>query len=156
MSTPFTVLLSLYYKENPISLRQSLDSIYNQTLLPNEVVIVKDGPLTNELEEVLNEYTSKYPNIKTIPLSQNQGLGKILITLMEKFAIDHRIDCIDGKYYPENETAVHFYKNNGYVVDREDYEQYITKYLDKKKVQENFNKLEIIDQKNEEEDCLEM
>ena len=78
MSTPFTVLLSLYYKENPISLRQSLDSIYNQTLLPNEVVIVKDGPLTNELEEVLNEYTSKYPNIKTIPLSQNQGLGKAL------------------------------------------------------------------------------
>ncbi len=78
MSTPFSVLLSLYYKESPIALQQSLDSIYNQTLLPNEVVIVKDGPLTNELDEVLDKYKYRYSNIKIVPLSKNQGLGKAL------------------------------------------------------------------------------
>jgi hypothetical protein len=32
----------------------------NQSLLPDEIIIVKDGPLTVELEEVLKEYTDKY------------------------------------------------------------------------------------------------
>lgn len=45
----FSVLLSLYFKENTDFLRQSLDSIFNQTVRPNEVVLVEDGPLTLSL-----------------------------------------------------------------------------------------------------------
>ena len=45
----FSVLLSLYYKENADFLRHSLDSIFNQTVPPNEVVLVLDGPLTLSL-----------------------------------------------------------------------------------------------------------
>lgn len=48
----FSVLLSVYRKEQPAYLRQSLDSIFTQTLLPDEVVLVKDGPLTDALDEV--------------------------------------------------------------------------------------------------------
>ena len=48
-SIRFSVLLSVYIKENALYLKQSLDSIFNQTLLPNEIVLVKDGPLTKEL-----------------------------------------------------------------------------------------------------------
>lgn len=50
MAFKFSVLLSLYFKENPTFLRQSLDSILNQTLLPDEIVLVKDGRLTKELD----------------------------------------------------------------------------------------------------------
>ena len=74
----FSVLLSVYIKEQTTYLRESLNSIFNQTLLPTEVILVKDGPLTNELNQVIEEYSLKYPILKLIPLSKNQGLGKAL------------------------------------------------------------------------------
>ena len=50
-----------------------------QTVLPDQIVIVKDGPLTEELESVLGEYVSKDPDLYTIvPLETNRGLGLAL------------------------------------------------------------------------------
>lgn len=74
----FSVLLSIYHKEKPEYLRQSLDSIFAQTLRADEVILVKDGPLTEELDKVLEEYQSRYPELKTVPLKENAGLGKAL------------------------------------------------------------------------------
>ena len=74
----FSVLLSVYKKEHPTYLKQSLDSLFAQTLPPDEIVLVKDGPLTPELEAVVTEYQSRYPMLKVVPLPQNQGLGKAL------------------------------------------------------------------------------
>lgn len=75
----FSVLLSVYHKESPVFLRQSLDSIFDQTLLPTEVVIVKDGPLTNNLEEVIDYYISTHASIiKIVSLPVNVGLGTAL------------------------------------------------------------------------------
>lgn len=74
----FSVLLSLYYKESPTFLSQSLDSLFHQTLLPDEVVLVKDGPLTVELDAIVSDYATRYPILKVVPLSKNQGLGKAL------------------------------------------------------------------------------
>ena len=74
----FSVLLSLYYKENPIFLRQSLDSVFSQTLPPDEVVLVEDGPLTEALYAVVEEYKRKYSTLKVVPLSENVGLGRAL------------------------------------------------------------------------------
>ena len=71
----YTVLLSIYQKEQPKCLKQSLDSIFNQTIFPSEVVLVKDGPLTCELDILIEEYLQKYPILKIISLSTNQGLG---------------------------------------------------------------------------------
>lgn len=75
---PFSVLLSLYAKERPEYLRQSLDSVFNQTLLPDEVVLVLDGPITEELKSVVEEFESKYSTLKIVPLAENGGLGKAL------------------------------------------------------------------------------
>ena len=74
----FSVLLSVYNREHPLFLRQSLDSLFRQTVQPSEVVLVKDGPLTVELEEVLEEYVSLHKELKVVALAQNQGLGKAL------------------------------------------------------------------------------
>lgn len=74
-----SVLMSLYYKETPEYLRECLESLINQTVKADEWVIVKDGPLTDELEEVLQEYDSCYPSlIKYIEFEKNQGLGLAL------------------------------------------------------------------------------
>lgn len=75
----FSVLMSIYYKEKPEYLRQCFDSLLNQTVQANEWVIVKDGPLTDELEQVLHEYENKNPNlIKYVTFEKNQGLGLAL------------------------------------------------------------------------------
>ena len=77
--TPFSVLMSLYIKERPEYLKASLESVLNQTVKPNQIVVVKDGPLTEELEAVLESFVSEEPELYTIvPLEQNQGLGLAL------------------------------------------------------------------------------
>lgn len=71
--------MSVYKKENPKYFIQSLESMVQQTLSPDEIVIVKDGELTNELEEVIKHYKKTYPGLFTIvPLPKNVGLGRAL------------------------------------------------------------------------------
>ena len=73
----FSVLMPVYYKEKPLFFEQALDSILNQTLLPDEIVIVKDGPLTKELDAVIEKYISKYSNLfNIVALEKNVGQGK--------------------------------------------------------------------------------
>jgi glycosyltransferase involved in cell wall biosynthesis len=75
----YSVLMSLYIKEKPSYLKLCIDSILNQTEMPDEIVIVKDGPITPELEEVLIEYKDLYPNLFNIVVSEkNLGLGRAL------------------------------------------------------------------------------
>ncbi len=75
----FSVLLSIYYRENPIFLRRSLDSILGQSLLPDEIVLVKDGRLSKALDEIINLYVNQNTGLfKIVDLLENQGLGKAL------------------------------------------------------------------------------
>lgn len=74
----FSVLISIYKKENPQWLREALDSVFAQTIQPSEIVMVKDGPLTDELEAVLSEYSAKYPIFNFIVNETNLGLGLAL------------------------------------------------------------------------------
>ncbi len=75
----FSVLISIYEKESPAYLNDSLISVFNQTLMPNEVVIVEDGPLTKELNIVIDKFVEKYPDImKVIKFPVNRGLGPAL------------------------------------------------------------------------------
>jgi len=72
-------LMSLYVKEKPEYLRIAIDSMIKQTVQPDEIVIVKDGPLTEELDAVIKEYERNYPNLFHIVVSDvNIGLGKAL------------------------------------------------------------------------------
>lgn len=75
---PFSVLMSLYAKERPSFLRQSLDSLFNQSLRADEIILVEDGPLTPELYSVVEEYSARFPEVRVIPLPVNGGLGNAL------------------------------------------------------------------------------
>lgn len=75
---PFSVLMSLYWKERPEFLRQSLESVFDQTLVPDEVVMVEDGPVGEVLEAVVNEFSAKHPEMKVVRLPRNGGLGPAL------------------------------------------------------------------------------
>lgn len=75
----YSVLMSIYKNEKPAFLIQALDSMLNQTVSPSEIVMVKDGPLTRELEDVLSDYDSEHPDLfKFISYDENHGLGYAL------------------------------------------------------------------------------
>lgn len=68
--------MSIYRKENPEYLRQSIKSILEQTYKCDQFVIVKDGPLTVELDEIIAYYEQKYKDIiEVCVLKENVGLG---------------------------------------------------------------------------------
>ena len=66
MSPNYSVLISVYYKERPIYLKSALDSVLNQTLPPSEIILIKDGPLTVELEKVLSSYDTNLLKVGSI------------------------------------------------------------------------------------------
>ena len=80
MDFRFSVLISVYYKEISRYLDRAFQSITDdQVLKPNEIVLVKDGPLTKELDGVIEKYQKRYPNLfKIVALEKNYGLGKAL------------------------------------------------------------------------------
>lgn len=75
----YSILMSVYYKEKPIWLKESIESMLSQTTMAEEFFIIKDGPLTKELDAVINSYAEKYPQLFTIlALEKNIGLGPAL------------------------------------------------------------------------------
>ena len=76
----FSVLLSIYYKEKPEYFRECMESIYSQTVLPDEIVLVEDGRLTEELYEAIRDYECRPSEISfvTVKLEKNSGLGLAL------------------------------------------------------------------------------
>ena len=62
----YSVLMSVYYKETPSCLKESIDSIFDQTILTNDFVLVCDGPLTKELDRVIKEAQNQHPLIFNI------------------------------------------------------------------------------------------
>ena len=95
----FSVLMSVYKNDNPNFLKLALESIYeNQTKKPDEIVIVFDGPIPKELEQVLNEYKKgKEKTVKYLPQKENKGLGEALRIGSEACTCDYifRMDSDD-------------------------------------------------------------
>lgn len=95
----FSVLMSVYFKENPNYLDLSLKSILiDQTILPTEVILIEDGKLTDELDNIILKYKNKFPKIlKIYPFKNNQGLGKALEIGLKKckYNIVMRMDTDD-------------------------------------------------------------
>lgn len=78
MST-FSVLLSVYQNEQSGNLKDALESIsLNQSIEPNEIILVKDGLLTPELEEMISRLEKRIDYLKVFGYKKNQGLGYAL------------------------------------------------------------------------------
>lgn len=75
----YSVLMSVYYKEKAEYLELAIESMLNQTVPPEQFVIVEDGVLTDELNQQIDRYKNSYPLIFTIvKLKDNKGLGVAL------------------------------------------------------------------------------
>lgn len=74
----YSVLISVYHKEDPTFLHMALESVFNQSNKPDEVILVKDGPLTNDIEGVITKFKNNYNQLKVVGLDKNMGLGVAL------------------------------------------------------------------------------
>lgn len=110
----YSVLMSVYYKEKAEYLQQALDSIFNQTILTNDFVLVCDGKLTESLNEVIEKTRKKYPEIlHVIRLDQNQGLGNALNIGIKycKNELVARMDSDDISYPDRCERQIKIFNN---------------------------------------------
>lgn len=76
----YSVLMSVYKNDDPNFLEEALFSIYDsQSEKPDEIVVVFDGPLTDELYRVLETFKKgKEEIVKYYPQESNKGLGEAL------------------------------------------------------------------------------
>ncbi len=80
MHEPFSLLVPVYHGDRPDYLRRSFRSaVQDQTVRPSQVVIVRDGPVGDELAQCLEELRSTSPvPVTLVPLERNHGLGPAL------------------------------------------------------------------------------
>src|SRR6516225_279442 len=80
MHEPFSLLVSVYDGDRPDYLRRALRSaVDDQTVRPDQVVIVRDGPVRDDLAECLDEFARSSPvPVTLVPLPRNGGLGPAL------------------------------------------------------------------------------
>ncbi len=75
----YTVLMSVYNREKAEYLDIAIKSMLEQTVKPDEFIIVEDGMLTKELYQIIEHYKNSFPNLfKIISLNENKGLGPAL------------------------------------------------------------------------------
>ena len=75
----YSVLMSVYHRERPAWFRLAVQSMLNQTVRPDEVVLVCDGPLTSDLDEVISEFCRQWGEMfQVLRLPENRGLGLAL------------------------------------------------------------------------------
>lgn len=113
ISANFSVLMSLYGKEKPEYLKLALESIYASTLTPAEVILVIDGPITEELKSVIKEY----PQIKEVKLAVNSGLSNALNIGLKHCSYEFvaRMDTDDVCHHERFAKQINWLNNNNDV-----------------------------------------
>ena len=74
----YSVLMSVYNKEKAQYLKEAMNSIWEQSIVPDEFVLVCDGPLSDELNFVVDEMRRNHSELVVVRLEKNKGLGNAL------------------------------------------------------------------------------
>lgn len=74
----YTVLMSVYEKDKPEWIKQSVSSMLNQTIEPDEILILVDGPVKEETKNLLDKLSETKNTIKIKYFNENRGLGPVL------------------------------------------------------------------------------
>lgn len=105
MTQAFSVCMSVYKNDKPADVVVALDSIIQQSARPTEIVLVVDGPISDTLDNVLNDFDGRYADLfNIIRLPQNGGLGNALRLAVEnaKCELIARMDsddiCMPGRF----------------------------------------------------------
>lgn len=120
MTENYSVLMSVYYKEKAEYLRESMQSMFDQTIPTDDFVLVCDGPLNDDLNTVIADMQKKYGDVlNVVRLEKNEGLGNALNYGM-KFCKNNLVarmdsDDISRPERVEKQLAV-FSQNSGIAI----------------------------------------
>jgi len=111
----FSVLMPIYIHEKDDELRLAIDSVINQTLMPNEILIIADKDIPQNTKTILEEYKSKYPEIfNPVILTEDASVGKAraIGVVKAKFDIVANMDADDLSRSDRFEKQIQFLKDN--------------------------------------------
>lgn len=112
----FSVLMSIYKNERPVYFNRAIQSIWaDQTLKPNEIILVKDGPLTTDLHKAVEKWHMQLGNVlKVISLTYNVGLGIALNKGLKycSYELVARMDTDDIATCDRFEKQISFLEHN--------------------------------------------
>jgi glycosyltransferase involved in cell wall biosynthesis len=112
----FSVLMSIYHKETLQDFNRAMKSIWDeQTIKPDEIVLVEDGELTDELYKGIRSWKNKLgKSLNIIPLEVNLGLGDALNIGLQKcnYEIIARMDTDDISLPSRFEKQLESFSNN--------------------------------------------
>lgn len=111
----FSVLISTYRGDDPAALDKALESIYDQSLQPSEIVIVEDGTVPSELRAIINKWLKNESiTTKHVKIEKNCGLGRALSVGLEHCTYDivARMDSDDLAATDRFEKQIAFLRTN--------------------------------------------
>lgn len=95
----YSVLMTVYRNDNPEWFSFAIDSMLNQTVKPDEFILVQDGPVPEALEKILNDYKKQYPQLfHVFKFSKNKTRGPALCLGVKK-ATNNLIAILDSDDY---------------------------------------------------------
>ncbi|MBE6965549.1 MAG: glycosyltransferase [Ruminococcaceae bacterium] len=72
---PFSVAMCVYKGDKAEWFDEALASVINQTVVPDEIVLVVDGPVPESIDDVIGKYEGIFENFNVVRLHQNVGHG---------------------------------------------------------------------------------
>lgn len=115
MDKNFSVAISVYKKDKASYFDRAVESITDlQTVKPSEIVLVVDGPVSEEINHVISKYEEKYKIFNVIRLPQNGGLGNALRIAVEncRHELIARMDSDDIAFPTRFEQQLNYFENN--------------------------------------------
>ncbi|MDA9611405.1 glycosyltransferase [Gammaproteobacteria bacterium] len=158
----FSILLPLYIKDKPALFKKALNSILKNTYKPDQIVLVVDGPINDDLENIISDL--KDDTFDVIRIKKNQGIINALNTGIEKCKNElvARCDSDDENVLNRFELQLHEFEKDkelvvcgGQIVERSDGKEFyrnvptnsedISKYL---KLRNPFNHMTVMYKKS--------
>ena len=114
MCQTITVGIPFHSTTNVLQFCEAVNSILNQTLIPDEIHLIQDGFIPDDLLETVNFYVRSISYVKHILLPQNLGLShainiSVLSTTSKYYA---RMDSDDISFPERLEKQVLFLEDN--------------------------------------------
>lgn len=109
----FSVLQSVYAKDNPEFLDKTLNSLKEQTVCAKEIILVKDGPISPELDNIIQKWKEYLP-LKVVGYEVNKGLAHALNFGLQfiNTSLIARMDSDDICNKERFEKQLLFFENN--------------------------------------------
>lgn len=110
----FSVCMCVYHRDNPYAFKDALYSVVNQSLLPSQIVLVVDGPIGDDLHNIILSFDCKNIDFDVIMLKENKGhaIARQISIENAKYDLVAIMDSDDIAEYDRFEKQIQYFKNN--------------------------------------------